>query len=143
MITALKIIERAFAKCGIRAAETPLQASEVADGLDILNDLIASWGATATLKGVDPVKNATDNVNAPRHSWRALKANLAIEIATEYGIEVSQGLAFNASNSLSEMVKAEIDLRNINFPSTLPMGSGNYFGSGYDDFFPEDQAENF
>ena len=146
MTTARKIIERAFSKAGIRAAETPLEASEISDGLDVLNDMLVSWDATNTLKGVPPVMNADDELAAPRYAIGAIKANVAILIAGEYGITVTQSMAYDASNSLSELVKASINLRGIEYPSTLPVGSGNRdeFGDGYDrKYFPEDKTLNF
>jgi hypothetical protein len=84
MTTAQHIINRAYSKVGIKAAETPLQATEVQDGLDVLNDLLAEWDATGILKGVSPVKLASDIVEAPRHADGALKAVLAIRLANEY-----------------------------------------------------------
>jgi hypothetical protein len=144
MTTALQIIKRAFAKVGIRAAETPLQASEINDGVDVLNDMLATWGATGVLKGVDPVMNATDEVKAPRYAIWAIKANVAILIAGEYGIEVSRSLANDATSSLAQMLSVEIDMTNMPFPSTLPRGSGNYWGVGWEDsFFPADNTQNF
>jgi hypothetical protein len=144
MATALKIIERAFSKIGVKAAETPLQPSEINDGLDVLNDMLATWGATGVLKGVDPVMNATDEVKAPRYSLWAIKANVAILLAGEYGIQVSQAMANDAVSSLQQMTMAQIDMSDIPFPSTLPVGSGNYDGMGVEeDFFSIDNTQNF
>jgi hypothetical protein len=146
MATARHIIERAFSKIGIRAAETPLQASEIEDGRDVLNDLLKSWDATGTLKGVPPVDDVENVLEAPPYSHWALKANVAILLAGEYGIVVSQAIANDAVKSLAEMVKASINLRDIKFPSTLPRGSGNSgaYRVGYErEFFAEDDNPNF
>jgi len=146
MATARKILERSFSMAGIRAAETPLTAAEIADGLDLMNDLLSLWDATGTLKGVAPVMGADDEVNADRHELYAIKSNVAIGLAGEYGIPVNQSLAHNANTALSGLVSANINLRDIKYPSTLPVGSGNRdeFGTGYDrDFFPENEKENF
>lgn len=146
MATARKILERAFSKIGVRAAETPLTAAEISDGLDVLNDLISTWDATGTLKGVAPVIDVSADLKEPRYATWALKANVAILLAGEYGIPVSQALAVDASSSKSEMVKASMNLQDLEFPSTLPIGSGNRdeYGTGYDrDFFPENSKRNF
>ena len=146
MATGLAILKRAFSMAGIRAAETPLSASEVEDGLDLMNDLLSLWDATGTLKGAEPIDDVGDEVVIPRHAQYAVKANVAIGLAGEYGIPVTQSLAHNASTSLAKLVTASIELRNVDFPATLPIGSGNRdeYGTGYDrDFFEENEVENF
>jgi hypothetical protein len=146
MTTALKIVERAFQKAGIKAAETPLTASEGSDGIDVLNDLINSWNATGVLKGVDPVSDSGEDLREPDYATAALKSHLAIMIAGEYGIDVTQAMAVSAASSWSDLIAATADLNNTEYPSTLPIGSGNrnQYGYGYDrDFFPENNKENF
>ena len=146
MSTAQNIIDRAFSKAGIKIAEEPLSASEIADGLDALNDLLVRWDATGTLKGVEPVLDVGTNLMEPRYATDALKSQLAIILAGEYGIDVSPILVRNTDQAISDMVSASINLRDVKFPSTLPVGTGDggNFGLGYDRvFFPEDDAENF
>ncbi len=143
--TARKIIERAFSKAGIKTAETPLTASEIADGLDSLNDLLAVWGANGTLTGIDPIMNTSDALITPREADWALKANLGVVLAGEYGEQVNQVLLNEANVALAEFIKSRVDLRQLKFPSTLPKGAGNY-GRNYewdDDFFPADKKDNF
>ena len=124
MTTALHIIERAYSKAGIRAEESPLTNSQVQDGLDILNDLLAQWGTNGTLQGAVPVENVDDEVVVPRFADGALKANLAIRLIGEFGGDVTQAMAFDATDSLNELLKASLDLT-VSYPSTLPVGSGN------------------
>jgi hypothetical protein len=146
MTTALKIASRAFQKAGIKAAETPLEASEIEDALDVLNDLINAWNATGVLKGVSPVLDIGEDLKEPSYSSWALKANLAIMIAGEYGKEVSQSMAIDASQSMNALISASSNLSDIEYPDTLPIGSGNneQYDNSYDrDFFPENELENF
>jgi len=44
-LSALKVIERAFAKIDVKVAEQPLQDDEQQDGIDSLNLMIKAWGA--------------------------------------------------------------------------------------------------
>ena len=44
-LTATRVIEKAFAKIGVKIAEQPLEPEEFQDGLDALNLMIKSWGA--------------------------------------------------------------------------------------------------
>lgn len=146
MSTARRIIERAFSKAGIRASESPLEASEMADGLDTLNDLLKAYNGTGLLKGVAPVSNVDDDLLEPDESTWMLKANLAIMLAGEYRIPVTQGMAADAMLSKSAWISSSTNLSNIEYPSTLPLGSGNQdsFRSGIDEsFFPETDKTNF
>lgn len=146
MTTALKIITRAFSKAGIRPAETPLTDAEIEDGLDVLNDMLSSWSSTETLTGVEQIEDVNDETLIPRYAEWAVKANLTIMLASEYQIPVTQGMAHDATYSKSEMVKARLNLLEIDYPPTLPIGSGNHVNWATDrDFFtPEESAkENF
>jgi hypothetical protein len=146
MTTALKLIERGFQKAGIKAAEKPLKASEIADGLDVLNDILNSWNATGVLKGIGPVEDTDKDLLEPDYASWALKATLAVMIAGEYGIEITQAMAADKTESMNALISATADLNNTEYPSTLPIGSGNrdQYGYGYDrDFFPENDKENF
>ena len=146
MTTALQVIERAFSKAGVKPSETPLTASEVSDGLDTWNDLLSEWGTNGTLKDAVPVESVNDDLEIPRYAFGAIKANLAIRLAPEYDRQVTQGMAFDATSSLNELVKAGIDLSNVHFPSTLPVGSGNQddlFIGAQDEFFPMPKKRNF
>lgn len=146
MTTALKVIERAFSKAGIRAAETPLSASEVEDGLDVLNDMLSEWGTNDILKGAIPVAVVGDELIIPRFSLGAVKANLAIRMAGEYDRPITQAMAFDASNSLNSLTIATLDLSDVDYPSTLPLGSGNddeFLSTQFRDFFPEGKKRNF
>ena len=112
------------------------------DGLDILNDLLATWGQTGVLPEASPVADVDDVVDVPRIADPALKANVALILATEYGIDVTMGMANDATQSLSNLVKSNTNMSVIPFPSTLPVGSGN--SKLWDeDFFPEDETPNF
>lgn len=145
MATALHIIERAFSKAEIRASETPLEASEVQDALDLLNDMLSEWDNTGLLKGAEPVDSIDSVVDVPRYSEGAIKANLAIRLAGEYGKEVTQSMAFNATDSVANLVKASVNFADVSFPATLPVGSGNQTEGYYDQrrFYPEQYKPKF
>ncbi len=144
MQTALVVIERAFSKIGVRSAETALTASEVQDGLDALNDLLAEWGIDGTIKEAVPVKEVNDILQIPRYCFGALKSNLALRLGNEYGRKISPVLLNEAKSSLAVLLRRAVNLAEIKFPSTLPVGSGNYIDYNSDsDFFPSDDKRNF
>jgi len=146
MSTATSIINRAFSKATIKPAETPLSASELADGLDILNDLLSEWAATGILKGVAPVSVVGTDIQEPRYATGALKASIALKLCGEYGIKVSPALLQDVKDSTQNMIAASIDLQHLPPPANLPVGSGNRYsyGAEYDrEFFPEIGKRNF
>lgn len=146
MSTARKIIERAFSKIGVKAAESPLSPSEIEDGLDSLNDLLNTWNSTGELKGVSPVQDVGTDLQEPDYATMALKSSLAIILAGEYGVAIPQGLPTEATIAMSSMIVASANTSNVEFPPTLPRGSGNQnavLGSTFTDFFPEKNRRNF
>jgi hypothetical protein len=144
MATANDIITRAFKRAGILAAESALEADEIQDGLIMLNDMLSSWEPVHHL-GFAPVDSVADEVRIPRYAEAAVKDSLAIHLCTEYSRPVSQALAASAQMSLSAMMTVNVDLSNVDMPSTLPYGSGNEASDGVDDatFFPQHNKANF
>lgn len=145
MATAQDVINRALAKIGVRAAESPLTAAETQDGLDALNDMLAAWENSGVTLGFLPVEKVSDTIRVPRHSLAAIKANLALIIAPEYGRVVNPALAVEARDSLNDLMISLSDIGDVNYPSTLPVGSGNECNDLGDTqrFFPDDQEVNF
>lgn len=143
MATAADIINRAFSYIGVRASETPLEAAEIQDGLDSLNDLLAAWDATGTLKGGAPVLSTTDTLNIPRYAEGALKYALAAMLAGEYQVALSPAIVASGQMMMNEMVKASMNLK-VEYPSTLPLGSGNQTDAeDFGVFFPDNTSDNF
>lgn len=143
MATASHIITRALTRLGIRASETSLQADEIQDGLDLLNDLLSNWEALYSL-GFSPVQGVADEVRVPRNANMAIIDSLAIAMAPEYSRPVSPALIGSAQMSLKNMLAARLDLTNVDMPSTLPLGSGNQCDDGDDRrFFSEQDEVNF
>lgn len=144
MATAQHFIERALSRAGIRAAETPVEASELQDGLSLLNDMLASWEVVTPI-GFEPVENASDQVRAPRFANAAIIDNLAVTLAPEYSRGVPIALATSAQARRDEMMVALVDIGEVNYPSTLPIGSGNRCQETDLDrpFFPSDDSVNF
>lgn len=146
MTTARRMIERAFSKAGIKPAESPLSDSEYQDGLDVLNDMLALWDANSVLEGVPLMDNTEDTVDCPRYAEGAIKAGLAIAIAGEYDRAVTQAMAADWTDKFEGLVAANTDLSSIDFPDTLPIGSGNrdsYYSYVDDVFFPQNKVRNF
>jgi len=147
MTTALQVINRAFSISGVRAAETPIQPEESVIGLDILNDHIKMWSNLGILPGALPINDTSDELNVPEYAEPALKYYVAAAISVEYNIQVTQQLAFAAEEALNNLITINTNMGiDIDYPSTLPLGSGNrtiYKEDADVAFFPEVPKDNF
>lgn len=147
MATAESFIIRAFSKATILEAETTLEASEIQDGLDQLNDMLASWEFSGIQLGFEPVADKDDELRVPRFAHGAIKANLAVVLGPEYSKPASPVLLAEAKVTMDNLMNAVVKIGNVQYPSTLPLGSGNEREDerfiNDDRFFPENQGENF
>jgi len=145
MATAESFIIRAFSKAGIKTAETSLEASEIQDGLDQLNDMLSSWEFSGIRLGFEPVADKDDELRVPRFAHAAIKSNLAVVIGPEYSKPPSPVLLAESDLTKSELLTAIIRIDPVAFPSTLPLGSGNECSDFITDrrFFPENEQEHF
>jgi len=144
MATATHIISRALTRLGIRASETAIEADELQDGLDMLNDMLSNWEESGYNLGFSPVSGITDEVRIPRGANAAVIDSLAIMLAPEYSRPVSPALAGAAKLSLANMLRSIVFIGDVDYPSTLPKGAGNECADWIDDtFFPEKEQRNF
>ena len=137
MATASDIIKGALRKLGIRSSESPISDSEMADGLEDLNDL---GEAKLLFRAVPTVST---ELNVPRNMVGALKLVLAEKIAPDYeGLIISPTLAKEISKAWDDIYRYRNGKLDVKFPSTLPMGSGNQEADYLwdDDFFAESKT---
>lgn len=149
MATGSDIVTKALRRSKIRAAETPIEPSELQDGIDDLNDMLAEWEGSGILLGYTPIKEPTDEVRIPRFANGCVAVNLAGRICSDYGKAVPASLAAEINGSTDNMLRALVGNIDVNFPGTLPLGSGNQCCEYADDrlfdqrFFDENNKENF
>lgn len=140
MATASDIITGALRKLGIRASETPIDDAEMADGLDDLNDLGESNNLFPAMSSV------SDTVRVPRGLEGALKLVLAEKILPDYSdIPLTPQLQKSFANAWDDIWRITNQSIVVNFPNTVPLGSGNQDASYLWDntFFNESEAPNF
>jgi hypothetical protein len=146
MTTALQLITDAFSMCGILSAETPLNSSQSADGLRIMNNILKRWNVTGKLIGVPTVAAVSDTIKCPDYAESAIITAIAVRLCGEYGIDVTPSLATDTNESFEDMIIASINFSQMKPPSTLPRGSGNRrLSSGYAEniFSDKTDQENF
>ena len=145
MTTIREVVEDAFEEIGVKKAEVSLTDDELQSGIRRCNDLLVSWDSIGYIIGYRPVFNATDQLFVEPSVIRAIKSNLAIELAPSYQKTLTTALVGKASDSLNLLLNNNIYIGQVAYPDSLPMGSGNNMEDDYldDRFFPLNQRENF
>jgi hypothetical protein len=144
MTTYQKVVEQAFLDIGVKAAESPLTAAELEDGLEELNDMLSEWGMNGIIKGIAEDDDASQDMMEPRGWKSGIRANLAVRMAGQYNRAVTQSLGVKASQGYSAIVASQFNQQDFEFPDTLPTGSGNCNTNWNDDeFFPTNSKRNF
>lgn len=124
MATVTDIVTGAVTLLEVRTAESAITAAEAEDGLTALNDMMNEWNVDGINIGYETLDNVADELFVTLGSIGAIKANLAIYIAPEYGRIVTAELKERAKTS-KRSLRASIPLNGSQFPDTLPIGSGN------------------
>lgn len=143
MATAAQATKAILQSILVQASEAPLEADEYQDTIFAMNNYMAALAADGVNLGYTEVANLADEITIPSGALRGLIANVAIEMAPEFGGVVSEALAVRALSGLKTMRNLGITMGPSAYPSTLPVGSGNE-GSGVltnDHFYPDLEAE--
>lgn len=118
MATASDIITRALKLVrAVPAGETPSD-EEMTDALDALNDMLHSWA----LKGIDvghTTLGLTDTVTLPDAYLKAVRYNLAVELAPEYGVPLAPEIVHQATIELSRLHIDQHSVEEVDFDRTL------------------------
>jgi hypothetical protein len=126
MTTALQLIEDSFDDIGIKPAETDLSDSEIAIGIRRLNRLAVGFASSGLNFGFTKVTNKDEVLTIPDWSEDLFISHLAIRLAPGFDVDITPGLVATASESLKVVQRRLISVPEVQFPTTLPIGSGNY-----------------
>ena len=124
MPTVTEVVTGALSLLEVNTAETAITANEAEDGLVSLNDMMNEWNVDGINIGYETLDSVEDELFVTLGSVGAIKSNLAIYIAPEYGRVVSDSLRERAKTS-KRSLRASIPLNQSQYPDTLPIGSGN------------------
>lgn len=113
--TAQVIINASFRKLEIYDSGSAPTAQQTADALEALNDMLAAWEARGISMGSTLIASAGATITAPDYAVEALKYNLALRIAPEYGKTPSAEVIAGAKTGLKmlenqamEMIEADM-----------------------------------
>jgi hypothetical protein len=143
MATVAQVAKASLQRILVQASEAPLEPDEYQDFIFAMNNYMAQLDAQGISLGYTQVSDLGDTVTIPTGALRGLIANMAIEVAPDYGGVVSDALVLAARQGLQTMRTIGQIIRVSALPSTLPIGSGNEVGSwglnGH--FYPDAEAE--
>lgn len=95
-MTNLQMIQRAMRLINVLDSESTANATQAADGLQVLNDMLTRWEANGLPLGFSTQTNTASTLPVPDEALSAVAYNLAMELAPEYGITPSQIVAAHA-----------------------------------------------
>lgn len=124
--TAGDIIRRALHAVLVEASESTLEPTEYQDGIDALNSYMLGLEANGVRLGYERLCHLTDYVNIPDGAIRGVVANLAIDLAPQFGGRVSAALIKQAQEGEKTLYRMGVKIGSSSLPGTLPRGAGNY-----------------
>ena len=145
MATMREVVSDAFEEIGVKKAEIEITDDELQSGIRRCNDLLVSWDAIGYIVGYNPVFNGDDTLELEPSAISAAKYNLATRLAPSYQKQVTIELATIAANTFEILINQNIFIGEVEFPDTLPLGSGNRRCNNDTDarFFNGNNKENF
>ncbi len=137
--TARDILLSAFEDIVVRIDEETLGASDERTGIKTINRIMAMLSENGVDLGFTKLSKINDPVTIPDGVMDSLVSLLALRLWPSYRTgEPGSQVVINARNGLAQMYKSGITIAATEYPSRLPVGSGNEDTGGYYDvFYPE------
>lgn len=126
------LIKGAFEELGLGNYEFDFSPEMLQSALERLDSMMAEWSATGLQLGYPLTSSPddstiTDESNIPIWAVSAVRTNLALTIAPILGAPVSQQTQKSAQDGYDLVMKMMFEPLKYQYPSTLPVGSGNYW----------------
>lgn len=116
-MTAIELITRAYRLVNIIDENAAPSAEQGADGLASLNEMLAMWDRDGIRLGWTMVADQSDTVPLDVQDIRAVRFNLAVELAGEFGIDASPRVQQIANETYAALCKAH----RLKFESSLEL----------------------
>ncbi len=133
METAESVINDALQEILVQASEQALEAVDFQTGRRYLNRMMAT--SPYNLLGFTVITNPSDNVTVADGAIEGIVFNLAKRLLTSYDVQLTAELNMSAKDGLKSIRRITTDIQPTQFPSTLPIGSGNGFVNPVSDYF--------
>ena len=125
--TARDILLDALDDINVHMDETTVGSSDERIAVKAINRIMASLAAKGVDLGFTKLTNIADPITIPDGAMDALVSLLGFRLWRKYRTpEVSSSIVAGARAGVEQMFHIGIAIGVTEFPSTLPMGSGNY-----------------
>lgn len=125
----------------VQAEEAPIEQSEAAAAIRILNDMLFMWESIGIYLGYTQVNDMADLITVPQGAVLGIKANLALQLAPKYDVEPTALMIKNAQEGYQAIIDISTSIAASEYPSNLPQGSGNTYPGYLDNtFYPDRQG---
>ena len=124
MATVAQVAKASLQRILVQASEAPLEADEYQDYIFALNNFMAGLEARGIDLGYTAVSDLGDTLTVDDGAIQGIIANMAIEVAPDFGGEISQGLIKAAKDGMNSIRRLGRTITATEYPSTLPKGSG-------------------
>jgi hypothetical protein len=104
--------------------DTP-SAEQGAHGLRVLNDMMAHWEEDGLDVEYSPGDDLTQPIDVDQSALRAIKANLAVDLAAYYRVPVSPEIAIMAQSSYDALYRNRFTIPELDM-SHLHSGDANW-----------------
>ena len=138
--TAGDIIKDALTEITVLGAEAPVEAVDAQSGIRYLNRMMAAFDADGIDLGYTEVNNFNSAITVPAGANAGMVAQLAAMLWDQYagGQPLPSTLLARAISGKNTMRNLAVTVGATEFPSTLPIGSGNEWDGGRSDkFYPD------
>lgn len=143
--TIQNIVDRALEKAGVKDPAQDAEAEDQASAIDELNDMMLEWHQWGIWAKYTPASAITDKNTAYGWMKGAMKNFLCLRLCAEFKRPIPQGIAIAASKQWTLITGHFNENREMGFPDTMPVGSGNSFGysGGYNGYpyYNEDESD--
>lgn len=140
MATASDIVTSAMGYIQNREDEEAVSTSDMALGIEVLNDLMFSWSTSGLRVGYQKVAASSDEVTAPDTALLAIKQGLAVQLAPFFYSAVGVDIQRRAMESEQRLRMLVQPRPAASLPPALPLGGGNRRYDGDDFHDPCDSA---
>lgn len=142
--TAGTVIKDALFEITVQGVEAPIEPSEAQGAVRYLNRMMASLDARGIDLGFTDVTNLASPITVPLGAVEGMIFLLATRLWTQYsdGSPIPSDLVQKANEGIKAMLALAVRVGPTQFPSTLPIGSGNEQSAHRDShFYPDLQDE--
>jgi len=131
------IVTRAFSIGKIKKGNIPVEDPEMDIGIDTYNDLITQFQIDGIDLGATITSAKEDEADVPDWALEMIKTQLALRLAQEFSRPIDGILIERADRAMRAVLRMTRIQRASAFPTTLPIGSGNYNNGQTRNFYPD------